>query len=65
MEGKLDVAERKMFESVNTPSVVIYFLMVKTAPTQVSSKISRDAKLSLQRASGSHWKWHVLPAGAF
>lgn len=51
LDGKPDVAEREMFESVNTPSVVIHFLMVKTAPSEVSSKISRDAKLSLQRAS--------------
>lgn len=53
MEGKLHVAEREMFESVNTPSVVIHFLVVKTAPTEASSKISRDAKWSLQRASAN------------
>lgn len=53
MEGKLGVAEREMFESVNTPSVVIHFLMVKTVPTESSSKIPRDAKWSLQRVSAN------------
>lgn len=53
LEGKLHVAEKEVFESPSTPSVVMPFPMVKTAPTEVSTEISTDAKLSLQRASAA------------
>lgn len=54
MEGELHSAERKVFESLNTPqSAVMPFLTVKTAPTEVSTKVSTDAELILQRPSAA------------
>lgn len=54
MEDELHSVEREVFESLNTPqSAVMPFLTVKTAPTEVSTKVSTDAELILQRPSAA------------
>lgn len=51
---RMNYREEKAFEPLNAPrSVVMPLLMVKITPTEVSTKISTDAKLSLQRPSAA------------